>query len=138
MKKEERDRTLGEYQKRIKDLEERLAMADANNSALCTDLEHWKRVATGLKGYNSQLKKRVEHYRALDLEGDELYEKKIAELEDAKRKIAELEKQIKMYTDKCNSLNEEIRELKCRNETLTDIIEYETTPWWKKLLKMFK
>lgn len=105
---------------------------------LAEEVAHWKRVATGLKGYNSQLKKRVEHYRNLDLEGDGLYEKKIAELEDAKRKIAELEKQVKAYMDTCNSLNEEIRDLKCRNETLTDILEYETTPWWKKLLKMFK
>lgn len=56
MNKEERGRTLGEYQKRIKDLEERIAIMDADNSALCTDLEHWKKVAAGLKGHNGQLK----------------------------------------------------------------------------------
>lgn len=125
-------------EEKIKDLEQRIALMDADSSALCADLAHWKNVAKGLKGYNSQLKRRVEHYRALDLEGDGLYEKKIAELEDAKRKIAELEKQVKAYMDKCDDLNVEIRGLKCKNETLADILEYETTPWWKKLLAMFK
>lgn len=105
---------------------------------LWEEVKHWKKVAAGLKGYNSQLKAQVEHYKELDLEGDELYEKKIAELEDAKRRIAELEKQIKAYVDKCNDLNGEIREMKCKNETLADILEYETTPWWKKILMMFK
>lgn len=40
----------------IKDLEERVALMDADNSSLKTDLEHWKKVAAGLKGYNAQLK----------------------------------------------------------------------------------
>ena len=105
---------------------------------LAAEVAHWKKVAAGLKGYNSQLKAQVKHYRELDLEGDELYEKKIAELEDAKRKVAELEKQIKAYVDRCCDLNGEIREMKCRNETLADIIEHETTPWWKKVLMMLK
>ena len=35
----------------------------------------------------AELKERVEHYKALDLEGDQLYEKKIAELEEAKKLI---------------------------------------------------
>lgn len=43
-------------EEKIKDLEERIAMMDADNSALCTDLEHWKKVAAGLKGHNGQLK----------------------------------------------------------------------------------
>lgn len=49
MNKEECGRTLGEYQKKIKDLEERIAMMDATDSALVVDLEHWKRVAAGYK-----------------------------------------------------------------------------------------
>lgn len=43
-------------EEKIKDLEERIAMMDADNSALCTDLEHCKKVAAGLKGHNGQLK----------------------------------------------------------------------------------
>lgn len=38
----------------------------------------------------AELKERVEHYKALDLEGDRLYEDKIAELDDAKAEIERL------------------------------------------------
>ena len=101
-------------------------------------VEHWKKVAAGLKGYNNQLKAQVEHYRELDLEGDELYEKKIAELEEANKRIAELENETDLLKTKCVDLTGALREMKCKHETLADILEYETTPWWKKILMMFK
>ena len=84
MNKEECGRTLGEYQKKIKDLEERIAAMDADGFELCADLAHWKKVAAGLKGHNRQLAKRVEHYKQLDLEGDELYEKRLTEIDRLK------------------------------------------------------
>ena len=101
-------------------------------------IEHWKKVAAGLKGYNNQLKAQVEHYRELDLEGDELYEKKIAELEDANKRIEQLEEEVDSLKLKCIDLIGELREANHKNETLSDILEYETMPWWKKFLMMFK
>lgn len=78
-------------EEKIKDLEQRIAMMDAGNSALCADLEHYKKVAAGLKGRNKQLSERVAHYKALDLEGDHLYEDKISELDNARKEIMRLQ-----------------------------------------------
>ena len=81
-------------EEKIKDLEERIALMDATDSALCTDLEHWKKVAAGLKGRNKQLEKQLEHYKELDLEGDGLYEKKIAECAEKDKVIEGLRCQV--------------------------------------------
>ena len=78
----------------IKDLEQRLALMDADNSALAVELAHYKKVAAGLKGRNKQLAEQVEHYKNLDLEGDHLYEDVITELDKAKKEINQLLKQI--------------------------------------------
>ena len=43
-------------EEKIKDLEEKIAIMKVTDSALCADLEHWKKVAAGLKGHNGQLK----------------------------------------------------------------------------------
>ena len=42
-------------EEKIKDLEERIAIMQESDSALCADLEHWKKVAAGSKGRNKQL-----------------------------------------------------------------------------------
>ena len=67
-------------EEKINDLEERIAIMQADNSNLLSELEHWKRVASGAKGRNKQLSEQLQHYKGLDLEGDELYEKKIVAL----------------------------------------------------------
>jgi chromosome segregation ATPase len=77
-------------EEKIKDLEERIAIMQADSSKLLSELEHWKRVASGAKGRNKQLSERIEHYKNLDLEGDHLYEDKIAELDDAMKEIERL------------------------------------------------
>jgi chromosome segregation ATPase len=80
-------------EEKIKDLEQRLALMDADNSALAVELAHYKKVAAGLKGRNKQLAEQVEHYKNLDLEGDHLYEDVITELDKAKKEINQLLKQ---------------------------------------------
>jgi regulator of replication initiation timing len=135
MNKEEKGKTLGEYQKKIKDLEERIAIMDATNSALCVDLEHWKKVAAGLKGSNKKLSERVEHYKNLDLEGDVLYEKALADI-DAKNKIIDgLHSQVKELSNKVNELNDEKVKLKAENIDLDIALKYEQLPWWKKIFR---
>ena len=74
----------------FKDLEQRLTLMDADNSALAVELAHYKKVAAGLKGRNKQLAEQVEHYKNLDLEGDHLYEDVITELDKAKKEINQL------------------------------------------------
>ena len=140
MNKEEKGKTLGEYQKRIKDLEERIAIMEATDSALCADLEHWKKVAAGLKGSNKKLSERVEHYKSLDLEGDVLYEKALAdvekknvELNEKDKVIIGLQSQVTELNAKLTKVTHERNELKATNTDLELALRYEQMPWWKKI-----
>ena len=122
-------------EEKIKDLEQRIALMDADNSALLVDLEHWKKVAAGTKGRNKQLAERVEHYKNLDLEGDILYEKALADI-DAKNKIIDgLHSQVKELSNKVNELNDEKVKLKAENIDLDIALKYEQLPWWKKIFR---
>lgn len=120
-------------EEKIKELEERIAMMDADNSALCVDLEHWKKVAAGLKGRNKQLAERVEHYKQLYLEGDELYEKKIAECDEKDKVIEGLRCQVNDIVIK----NKGIEATVFAKQELIDEMELTIhelrTPWWKKI-----
>jgi len=128
-------------EEKIKDLEERIAMMDADNSALCTDLEHWKKVAAGLKGRNKQLVERVEHYKQLDLEGDELYEKRLAEIDCLKSSIEEKDATIAGLESQVKKISETIKEQAVRIEELkgdaaiaeANLEYYMSLPWWKKI-----
>ena len=128
-------------EEKIKDLEERIAMMDADNSALCTDLEHWKKVAAGLKGHNRQLAKRVEHYKQLDLDGDELYEKRLAEIDRLKSSVEEKEATIAGLESQISKMSETMREQSNRIECLkgdvgvaeANLEYYKSLPWWRKL-----
>lgn len=130
-------------EEKIKDLEERIAMMDADNSALCVDLEHWKKVAAGLKGHNRQLAKRVEHYKQLDLEGDELYEKRLAEIDCLKSSIKEKDATIAGLESQISKMSETMREQSERIECLksdvgvakANLEYYKTLPWWKKIFE---
>jgi regulator of replication initiation timing len=135
MEENKNGRTLGGLQKEIDDLKQRLALMDADNSALLADIEHWKKVAAGAKGRNKQLAERVEHYKNLDLEGDVLYEKALADI-DAKNKIIDgLHSQVKELSNKVNELNDEKVKLKAENTDLDIALKYEQLPWWKKIFK---
>lgn len=120
-------------EEKIKDLEERIAHMDADNSALAVDLAHCKRVAAGLKGRNKQLAERIEHYRQLDLEGDALYEKKIAECDEKDKVIEGLRCQVYDIAIK----NKEFKATVFAKQELIDEMEltiYELRkPWWKKM-----
>lgn len=87
-----------------------------------------------------KLRERVEHYKSLDIEGDELYDNKVAECEDLKKQLEkanadnkELKGQVQYYTNQVLECADEIGGLKGEIENLHSIIEYEKTPWWKKL-----
>lgn len=135
MEENKNGRTLGGLQKEIEDLKQRLALMDADNSALLVDLEHWKKVAAGTKGRNKQLAERVEHYKNLDLEGDMLYEKALADI-DAKNKVIDgLHSQVKELSNKVNELNDEKVKLKAENIDLDIALKYEQLPWWKKIFR---
>ena len=120
-------------EEKIKDLEQRIAMMDADNSALCADLEHWKKVAAGLKGHNRQLAKRVEHYKQLDLEGDELYEKKIAECDEKDKVIEGLRCQVNDIAIKNKELEAKVFAKQEIIDEMALTIQELRMPWWKKI-----
>ena len=106
-----------------------------------------KRQLGGFKKSNSnyrkqveQIKGQVEHYKVLDIEGNELYEKKIAECEELQKQldmanltIGELRGQIAFYNNQILEYKDRIASLQEENNGLYNAIEYEQKPWWKKL-----
>ena len=117
-------------EEKIKDLEKRISLMEADNTALFTDLAHWKNVANGLKGSNKQLSERLQHYKELDLEEDGLYEKKIAECEEKDKVIAGLNSQVAKLGRFVEAKDSEIKALK---EELESLRNYKSLPWWKKI-----
>ena len=110
-----------------------------------------KRQIGGLKTSNvnykkqvEKLKAEVERYKALDKEGDELYEGKIAEIEEIKKRHDGELKEKQRVTD---GLSAQVRELIGKNREFETkisvnneyIAELEATieelekPWWKRL-----
>ena len=87
-----------------------------------------------------QLKGQVEHYKGLEIDGEELYEKKIAECKELQKQldmanltIGELRGQIASYNNHILEYEDRIASLQEENNGLYDAIEYEQKPWWKKL-----
>ena len=87
-----------------------------------------------------QLKGQVEHYNGIDIDGDELYKKKIDECEELQKQldmanltIGELRGQIAFYNNQILEYKDRIASLQEENNGLYDAIEYEQKPWWKKL-----
>ena len=101
----------------------------------------------GLKKSNANYRKKVEqlngqveHYNGLDIDGDELYEKKIAECKELQKQldmanltIGELRGQIAYNNNQILEYKDRIASLQDENNGLYDAIEYEQKPWWKKL-----
>lgn len=164
-------------EEKIKDLEERLALIKVDNSRLLEELRQSKKAASGYKGKNVQFQKELkdlkeqlenmkmcmEHYKQLDLEGDGLYEQKIAELDNAKDEIERLQSvrddvvpkknydELKKSVDKkvtfIEQLQERVQELMIERsnlqclvkskdniiEELEETIDELSKPWWKKI-----
>ena len=100
-------------EEKIKDLEERISAMDSEKSSLVTDLEHWKKVAAGLKGHNGQLK-------TLNQELSRELNQKADALAVANESIANYSSQLKKA-----------------HVTLSDykaVVEwYNELPWWRKM-----
>lgn len=122
MNKEECGRTLGEYQKKIKDLEERIATMDASDSALCADLAHYKKVAAGLKGRMQQMSVELQKSNTV--------------IKEKNNAIVGLESQAKEMSDTLKKQASRIEELKGDLSVAEANLEYyKSLPWWKKILQ---
>jgi membrane-bound ClpP family serine protease len=92
-----------------------------------------KRQLAGSKGRNKQLSEQLQHYKELDLEGDELYEKKIAECAEKDNVIEGLRCQVNKIAVK----NKELELTSFAKQKLIDelklTIQELQKPWWKKI-----
>ena len=100
-------------EEKIKDLEERIAIMQADDSRLCADLEHWKKVTAGLKGHNGQLK-------TLNQELSRELNQKADALAVANESIAD-------YSSQLNKTNVTLSDYK------TIVEWYNQLPWWRKM-----
>ena len=111
-------------EEKIKDLEERLAAIQESQPALCEDLEHWKRVASGAKGRNKQLadENRVLKNKISLLEGDN--SKEVEQLRDA----------LSTANESIANYKSELYKTKIKLTDYKALIEfYNELPWWKKM-----
>ena len=138
----------------LKQLKQDLAVYKQNGEKMGKEILSLKRQNAGLKGQNKQLQKRVEHYKMLDLEGDELNEEKIAKIESLTNELKEIHKQLEKSENAYANVkseamttvkrkNKEIEELKEKlvesmdeNAKLRSIIKkYEEMPWYKRMFR---
>lgn len=85
-------------------------------------------------------KKLANHNRAVDIEGDHLYEKKLAELERANETIQTKQSIIESFKKKCDGLIVENKAYVDKVAALNNVLaEAEETilelrkPWWKRI-----
>lgn len=87
-----------------------------------------------------KLEKLVKHNREVDVEGDHMYEEKLAELERANENIKTKQSIIESFQKKCEGLIIENKALADKVAALNDVLaESEETifelrkPWWKRI-----
>ena len=121
-------------EEKIKDLEKRIAIMQESDSALCADLEHWKKVAAGSKGRNKQLMQDVEKWKAYGKEADELNEKRIAKIDEQTKVIEGLNSQVKQLSDVSREQAEKIKALRKELSDAKETIEhYKELRWYRRI-----
>ena len=107
-------------EEKIKDLEERIAVMQESDLALCTDLAHYKRVAAGLKGRMLQM--------SVDLRNSN------TAIKEKNNAIAGLESQVKEMSETLRKQANRIEELKGEIAVAEANLEYyKSLPWWKRI-----
>lgn len=104
----------------IKDLEQRIAIMDADNSALCSDLAHLKKVAAGQKGRMTQMSLRLHHLENIIKEKDAV--------------INGLESQVSEISTASREKDRMLKELKSDVVAAEANLEYYMSlPWWRRI-----
>ena len=111
-------------EEKIKDLEERIAIMQESDSALCADLAHYKKVAAGQKGRLAQFGLKQEEMRT-----------KLAELQKVNElqheKIREQDWEIQKTKQALNNARDEANIYKANYEY------FKTLPWYKRIFCKF-
>lgn len=140
------------------DMDQTIQTLKGDNEELMKENVSLKKQISGFKTSNANYKKRIANLKQLDKEGDELNEKRIAEMDvmqknhlaevkqlgqsikEKDEKIAEKDKVVSGLQEQMVELIRKNRELESKNESNADYItELEKTvddlrkPWWKKI-----
>lgn len=147
-KKTDKEQELEWYRGRVKQLEESEHLIMKDRDRLLAENASLKHQLGGFMRSNAEYKKKVEHYKQLDKEGDELNERRIAEIDDLKDKLKEAERCVHGKERVIDGLNDQamgLRETISAQEALIkdlrgDLTAYEANtewfnalPWWKKM-----
>jgi chromosome segregation ATPase len=141
-------------------MEQTIQTLKGDNEELMKENASLKKQISGFKTSNANYKKQIAHLKQLDKEGDELNEKRIAEMDVMQKnhlaEVKQLGQSIKEKDEKIaekdkvvNGLQEQVRELiqkknKLEAEAAANkdyITELEATvedlrkPWWKKIFR---
>lgn len=101
----------------------------------------------GYKSKNKQLSEKILKLKALNEEGDRMYEERLSEVEELKKRIAEnsrssallratgdeLRKELDKRTEENLELQKENQRYKDTVDDLTNLPDNMKKPWWKKI-----
>ena len=144
-------------------LKGRIMFLESNMGCLSHQIGGYKTTNENYRKKVAELKERIEHYKELDLEGDHLYEDKIAELDNARKEIMrlqsvrndvvpkkdydELVEKIESKNAFIDQLQEKVQSLMIDNSKLQgtvsmnesvikgleETVDELSKPWWKKI-----
>ena len=115
----------------------------SDNTSLAKEIESLKQKINGYVTSNNnyrkqvaELKERVEHYKKLDLEGDKLYEGKIAELDATEKSLRaeikaiaqqrdEAKKEHKAANEELSAVNKKVEDQNAEIKRLSDLVDTE-------------
>ena len=122
------------YIERIKVLEKDIEAYRKDGEKMCNEILELRRSVASYKSAKTvrqrrieELERQVEHNRAVDIEGDHLYEEALKTIESMKKVEQGLNDQVMKLTEELAQVRRE------RNTLLVELNDERDKPWWKKI-----
>ena len=118
----------------IRSLRNKVDALTKSGEEMGNEITHLKLVIAGQKGRLTLFAKEVEKWKTLELEADELNEKRIAQVEEKEKIIIGLQEQANSLRQIINDRNESLRQV---NDDLTfykaNYEYFKSLPWYKRI-----
>ena len=122
------------YIERIKVLEKDIEAYRKDGEKMCNEILELRRSVASYKSAKTvrqrrieELERQVEHNRAVDVEGDHLYEEALETIESMKKVEQGLNDQVMKLTEELAQARRE------RDTLLVELNDERDKPWWKKI-----
>lgn len=119
---------------------QRCALLLTDNEALMKENKSLKFQLGGFKTSNANYKKQVEklkddveHFKSLDIEGDEMYNEKLTELDECKKTILSLNSQITELNVRIGELISDNNTLKVNRDDWKELYDFYKMPWYRRI-----